>query len=123
MGEGRRPLAARAYDQRRTSYAQVLRYRARLGGRGRRPRSESRVVATSPSTGCVAMTLLRLVLDYRGDDLVVRCLYRSDGRSNPGTKARAREVTDLARSGLRDALEALEGGAEVVGTSGFTQRE
>ena len=69
------------------------------------------------------MTLQRLVLDYRGNDLVVRCLYRSDGISNPGTKARAREVTELARSGLRDALEALEGGAEVVGTSGFTQRE
>ena len=70
------------------------------------------------------MSLQRLVLDYRGDDVVVRCLYRSslDG-PNPGTKARAREVTDLARSGLRDALEALEGGAECVGTSGFTQRE
>jgi len=69
------------------------------------------------------MTLQRLVLDYRGDDLVVRCLYRSDGRSNPGTKARAREVSNLAREGLRQALASLEGGAEVVGTSGFTQRE
>jgi len=72
----------------------------------------------------LGMTLQRLVLDYRGNDLVVRCLYRSDGISNPGTKARAREVTELARSGLRDALEALEGGdVTMCGTSGFTQRE
>ena len=68
--------------------------------------------------------LQRLVLDYRGDELVVRCLYRSvvDG-PNPGTVRRRREVEDLARSGLRDALEALEGRVDVVGTSGFTQRE
>jgi len=68
--------------------------------------------------------LKRLVLDYRTGELVVRCLYRSslDG-PNPGTVRRRREVTELARSGLRDALKALEGGAEVVGTSGFTQRE
>ena len=70
------------------------------------------------------MTLQRLILDYRSGELVARVLCRSslDG-PNPGTKTRAREVADLARSGLRDALEALEGGAEVVGTSGFTQRE
>jgi hypothetical protein len=71
------------------------------------------------------MTLQRLVLDYRSEagELVVRCLYRSslDG-PNPGTKARTGEVTELARAGLRDALEALED-AECVGTSGFTQRE
>jgi hypothetical protein len=72
------------------------------------------------------MTLQRLVLDYRSKagELVVRCLYRSslDGPA-PNTKARTREVEDLVRSGLRDALEALQGGAECVGTSGFTQRE
>jgi hypothetical protein len=65
----------------------------------------------------------RIVLDFRSGELVVRCLYRSDGRSNPGTKARAREVTELTRSGLQDALRALEAGAECVGTSGFTTRE
>src|SRR5215212_3730200 len=70
------------------------------------------------------MTLQRLVLDYRSGELVVRCLYRSslDG-PNSGTVRRRREVTDLCRSGLRQALASLEGGAEVVGTSGFTQRE
>jgi|SRR5215208_2669569 len=70
------------------------------------------------------MPLQRIVLDFRTGELVARVLYRSslDG-PNPGTKTRAREVSELARSGLRDALEALEGGAEVVGTSGFTQRE
>ncbi len=69
------------------------------------------------------MALQRLVLDYRNGELVVRCLYRTQSLSNPGTKARAREVSRLARSGLQDALRALEGGAECVGTSGFTTRE
>ena len=67
--------------------------------------------------------LQRLVLDYRAGELIVRCLYRTEGGSGPNTKARAREVTELARSGLRDALEALEGGADVVGVSGYTVRE
>jgi hypothetical protein len=69
------------------------------------------------------MTLQRLVLDFRTGELVVRYLYRSQDGPNPGTKARAREVAELARSGLHDALEALEGGAKCVGTSGFTTRE
>ncbi len=75
------------------------------------------------------MTLQRLVLDFRSDagEIVVRALYRrslQDG-PNPGTKARRREVAALARTGLTQALEALdsEAGVEVVGTSGFTQRE
>jgi len=67
--------------------------------------------------------LQRLVVDYRSGELIMRVLYRSKGDANPGTKARTREVTDLARSGLRDALEALEGVPECVGTSGFTTRE
>ena len=69
------------------------------------------------------MTLQRLVLDFRSGGLVVRCLYRRTDGPNPGTKSRAREVTELTRTGLQDALEALEGGAECVGTSGFTTRE
>jgi hypothetical protein len=69
------------------------------------------------------MSLQRLVLDYRNGELVVRALYRSQDGPNPGTKARAREVSRLARSGLQDALKALEGGAGCVGTSGFTTRE
>jgi len=68
--------------------------------------------------------LERLVLEFRGGEVVVRCLYRSslDG-PNPTTKARAREVTELTRAGLRDALEALEGEATICGTSGYTTRE
>ena len=46
------------------------------------------------------MTLQRLVLDFRNDELVVRCLYRSKGGPNSGTKARRREVEKLARTGL-----------------------
>jgi hypothetical protein len=70
------------------------------------------------------MTLQRIVLEFRDGELIARILYRSslDG-PNPSTKARAREVSALARTGLQDALEALEGGAECVGTSGFTTRE
>jgi hypothetical protein len=67
--------------------------------------------------------LKRLVLDFCTGELVVRCLYRGQGDSNPGTKARPREVTQLTREGLSTALEALEGGTECVGTSGFTTRE
>jgi hypothetical protein len=37
--------------------------------------------------------------------------------------SRRREVEKLTREGLNAALEALEGGAECVGTSGFTARE
>jgi hypothetical protein len=70
------------------------------------------------------MSLQRLVLDYRSGELAVRCLYRSDGSTGPGTKARRREVEDLVRTGLQDALTSLEGGrVDMVGTSGFTTRE
>jgi hypothetical protein len=68
--------------------------------------------------------LQRLVLDFRSGELVIRVLYRSKGESNPGTKARTREVTELARSGLTRALEALDAGdVAICGTSGFSQRE
>lgn len=72
-----------------------------------------------------APQLKRLVLDFRSGELVARVLYQRslEGASNPGTAKRRREVEELARSGLRAALEALEGGAECVGTSGFTTRE
>jgi hypothetical protein len=73
-------------------------------------------VSTSPQ---------RLVVDFRGDELVVRCLYRRslEASPNPGTKARAREVAELVRAGLEGALETLTGDVEVVGTSGYTTRE
>jgi hypothetical protein len=55
------------------------------------------------------MTLQRLVLDFRTDELVVKALYRTEGESGPNTKARRREVTQLTREGLSAALGALEG--------------
>jgi hypothetical protein len=67
--------------------------------------------------------LKRLVLDYRRGELVARVLYRSEDGPNPGTKRRARVVADLAKAGLRDALEALEGRVDVVGVSGYDVRE
>ncbi len=73
----------------------------------------------------MSTSLQRLVVDFRGGELVVHALYRRSLEDGPGpnTKARAREVSELVRAGLEDALEALEGDVEVVGTSGFTQRE
>jgi hypothetical protein len=71
----------------------------------------------------VSAQLQRLVVEYRGEKLVVRCLYRSKDGPNPGTKARRREVQGLARSGLQDALDALEGRVDVVGVSGYDVRE
>jgi len=67
--------------------------------------------------------LQRIVIEMKSGELVIRVLYRSKGESNPGTKARTREVTALAKSGLRDALEALGGDVTMSGTSGFTQRQ
>jgi hypothetical protein len=70
--------------------------------------------------------LRRLVVEFRGSELVLRCLYRGslDG-PNPTTKARAREVSELTRQGLRQALASLESEADasLVGCSGFVQRE
>ena len=54
------------------------------------------------------MQLKRLVVEFRGDDeYVVRALYNTQGDGpNPGTKARARKVQELTRTGLHNALEA-----------------
>ena len=70
------------------------------------------------------MQLQRIVIETKPEELIIRVLYRSKGESNPGTKARTREVTALARSGLTRALEALNAGdVAICGTSGFTTRE
>ncbi|MDP9410792.1 MAG: hypothetical protein M3R38_10895 [Actinomycetota bacterium] len=71
------------------------------------------------------MSLQRLVLTFKPDGLEARVLYRSEAKAGPGpgTKARRREVTELVRTGLAGALEALEGRVDVVGTSGFETRE
>src|SRR5215211_9359108 len=80
------------------------------------------MVASAEGSGM--SQLQRLVVDYRSGELILRVLYRSKGGSNPGTKTRTREVTALAKSGLRDALEALgEGAVAICGTSGYTTRE
>ncbi len=70
------------------------------------------------------MALQRLVITFDGDDLVVRCLYKTQGSPGPGTKARRREARDLARGGLEQALKALTVGDLVdLGTSGYEVRE
>jgi len=67
--------------------------------------------------------LQRIVIDLRQKEIVLRVLYRSKGDSSPGTVRRRREVEALCRTGLEDALEALEGRVDVVGVSGYTVRE
>lgn len=69
------------------------------------------------------MTLQRLVLAFTREGVEIRALYRTQQGPNPGTKARQREIEELVREGLTQALDALEGGVECVGTSGFTTRE
>jgi hypothetical protein len=69
------------------------------------------------------MALQRIILTFKPGELIVHALYRSQDGPNPGTVRRRREVEDLVRTGLQDALEALRGDVEMVGTSGFTTRE
>jgi len=71
------------------------------------------------------MTLQRLIITFKPEELEIRTLYRRRNQDGPGpnSKARWREVEELSREGLRQALASLEGGAECVGTSGFTTRE
>jgi hypothetical protein len=73
----------------------------------------------------VSARLEWLVLTFIGEGLEIRTLYRRRNQDGPGpdSKARLREVEELSRQGLRQALASLEGGAECVGTSGFTMRE
>ncbi len=66
----------------------------------------------------------RLVVEFKRDGLEVRTLYRSKDGPGPSTKARRREVEQLARTGLEQALAALDAGdVEDLGTSGFQVRE
>ena len=67
--------------------------------------------------------LQRLVLTFKPDGLEARVLYRRQAGPNPGTKARRREVAQLARTGLLEALEAIEESVEDLGTSGYEVRE
>ena len=71
------------------------------------------------------MTLQRLIITFKPDELVLHALYRTQDGPGPNTRARRREVTELTKSGLTQALESLdgEGGVDVVGTNGFRTRE
>jgi hypothetical protein len=69
------------------------------------------------------LSLRRPILTFKPEGVEIRALYRTESSPGPGTKARQREASELARTGLKQALDALEGGAECVGTSGFTTRE
>jgi hypothetical protein len=71
----------------------------------------------------VPVSLQRLVITSKSEEIVLHALYKTQDGPSPNTKARRREVEELTRVGLTQALEALEGGAECVGTSGFTTRE
>ena len=50
------------------------------------------------------MTVQRLVLDFRIGELVVRCLYRSKGDSNPGTNGRRTYALVVRRRSWRPHL-------------------
>jgi hypothetical protein len=52
------------------------------------------------------VSLQRLVLTFTQEGVEIRTLYRRKDGPNPGTKARLREVTELAGAGLTQALEA-----------------
>ena len=69
------------------------------------------------------MTLQRIVIEMKAEEMVLRCLYKTQDGPNPGTKARRSEVTEIVRSGIWEALEALEGRVDVVGVSGYQLRE
>ena len=69
------------------------------------------------------MSLQRLVLTFKPEGVEIRALYRTQDGPGPSTKARWREVAMLVRAGLEQALEALEGRVDVIGTSGFETRE
>jgi hypothetical protein len=71
------------------------------------------------------MTLQCLIITFKPDELVLHALYRTQDGPGPNTRARRREVTELTKSGLTQALESLdgEGGVDVVGTNGFRTRE
>ena len=69
------------------------------------------------------MSLQRLVLTYKPEGIEIRTLYHTQHSPGPNTKARRREVSELVREGLTQALESLEGRVDVIGTSGYETRE
>jgi hypothetical protein len=49
------------------------------------------------------MTLQRLIITFKAEQLILHTLYKTQDGPGPNTKARARVVTELARSGLTPA--------------------
>jgi hypothetical protein len=69
-------------------------------------------------------SLRRIILTFKGEEIVIHTLFQTSKDLGPSTKARRQDVTELTLAGLRSALESLRAGDVVVaGTSGFTQRE
>jgi hypothetical protein len=56
------------------------------------------------------MTLQRIVLTFKPGELVVHTLYRTQVGPGPNAKARTKEVRELTRTSLEDALVVLKGG-------------
>ncbi len=60
---------------------------------------------------------------FSTDGLRVQASYVRRGGPHPGTKARAREVRELVRVGLADAIQKLDGGeVAVTQEAGFEKR-
>ena len=59
------------------------------------------------------MTLQRLIT-FKPKEIILHALYRTQDGTNPGTKARCKEVKELTRSGLTQALEALNAPSVLV---------
>jgi len=68
------------------------------------------------------MILQRLIITFKPEGVEIRTLYCSKDGPNLGTKSRTKEALELSRTGLEQALQALEDSADCVGTSGFTTR-
>jgi hypothetical protein len=71
----------------------------------------------------MALQLQHLILTFKPEGVEIRTLYRTKGGPRPNTKAHTKEVTELARAGLTQALKALEERVDCVGTSGYDVRE
>ena len=69
------------------------------------------------------MSLHRLILTFKPEGVEIRALYRTESSPGPDTKARQREGSELARTGLKQVLDALDGDVQCLGSSGFTTRE
>jgi hypothetical protein len=67
--------------------------------------------------------LQRLIITFKPEETIMHALYRTQDGPGPNTKARRREVEELTREGLRQALASLGGETTLVGCSGFTQRQ